>query len=64
MLDRVDVLDLSSRAQLVRWIGIIAHEYDTILMFGTFKALPTGLPAGIAAYWLEDGEIAGTSEAA
>jgi hypothetical protein len=59
MLDRVDVLDLPGRAQLLDWMDVLAFEgvIDTALLFGTFKALPTGLADTITAFWVENGGI-------
>lgn len=66
MLDRIDVLDLSGRAQLLEWIDSLAYNdvLDTALLFGTLKALPEGLPDTITAYWVEGGMIAGAREQA
>lgn len=59
MLDRVDVLDLPGRAQLLDWMDVLAFDgiIDTALLFGTFKALPTGLADTITAFWVENGGI-------
>lgn len=59
MLDRVDVLDLPGRAQLLDWMDVLAFDgiIDTALLFGTFKALPTGLADTITAFWIENGAI-------
>ena len=63
MLDRVDVLDLPGRAQLLEWVDNLAflNLVDTVLLFGTFKALPTGLADTVTAYWIENGTIAGST---
>lgn len=60
MLDRVDVLDLPGRAQLLEWMDALAYNdvIDTALLFGTFKALPEGLADTVTAYWVENGMIA------
>ena len=60
MLDRVDVLDLPGRAQLLDWLDVLAFEgvIDTALLFATLKALPEGLPDTISSYWVEGGTIA------
>lgn len=65
MLDRVDVLDLPGRQQLLDWMDALAdlHLIDTALLFGTFKALPTGLADTITAFWVEGGAIAGSTSA-
>lgn len=66
MLDRVDVLDLPGRAQLLEWMDALAYNnvVDSVLLFGTFKALPEGLADTISAYWVENGMIAGAREQA
>lgn len=65
MLDRVDVLDLPGRVQLLDWMDVLAFNdvVDTALLFGTFKALPTGLADTITAFWIEGGAIAGSTSA-
>lgn len=63
MLDRVDVLDLPGRAQLLEWVDSLAHFkiIDTALLFGTFKALPQDLADTVTAYWVENGKITSIS---
>ena len=64
VLDRVDVLDLRSRVQLIKWmVSIGKSEYETILMFATLKE-PPALPPSIKIYWMEGGAIAEQEEAA
>jgi hypothetical protein len=65
MLDRVDVLDLPGRAQLLDWMDVLAFEglIDTALLFGTFKAMPTGLADTITAFWVENGGITASTTA-
>jgi ABC-type hemin transport system ATPase subunit len=65
MLDRVDVLDLPGRAQLLEWVDSLAYHnvIDTALLFGTFKALPEGLADTVTSYWIENGKVAATSTA-
>lgn len=65
VLDRMDVLDLSGRGELIAWLGVLAdnEELDTALVFGTLKALPTGLPHSTQAHWIENG-VAGQLQAA
>jgi hypothetical protein len=65
MLDRVDVLDLPGRAQLLEWVDSLAFNniIDTVLLFGTFKALPEGLADTVTSYWVDNGTIAATSTA-
>jgi hypothetical protein len=66
MLDRFDVLDLPGRAQCLEWLDSLAFNgvMDTILLFGTLKALPDNLADTITAYWVQDGAIAGAREQA
>jgi hypothetical protein len=44
---------------LLDWMDVLAFEgvIDTALLFGTFKALPTGLADTITAFWVENGGI-------
>lgn len=64
LLDRVDVLDLTGRGQLLDWMDVLASNdlLDTALLFGTFKTMPTGLFDTIEAFWVEDGRIAGQAQ--
>lgn len=64
MLDRFDVLDMPGRAQCLEWLDSLAFNdvMDTVLLFGTLKALPDNLADTISAYWVEDGMIAGSRE--
>jgi hypothetical protein len=57
VLDRLDVLDLKGREDLLYWLSLIAEygEIDTALVFGTMKALPAKLPDLIGAHWIEGG---------
>ena len=66
VLDRLDVLDLKGREDLIAWLDILAQdgEINTALIFGTLKALPPTLPPTIAAHWLENGVVANLREAA
>jgi hypothetical protein len=66
MLDRFDVLDMPGRAQCLEWLDCLAFNavLDTILLFGTLKALPDNLADTIEAYWVEGGLIAGAREQA
>jgi hypothetical protein len=59
LLDRMDVLDLPSRAQLLLWLNdrASAGHINTAIVCATMKAKPTGLPDGIEAHWLADGVI-------
>lgn len=59
LLDRMDVLDLPGRAQLLMWLDSRAYEghLSTAIVCGTMKAKPSGLPDTISAYWLADGTL-------
>lgn len=58
-LDRIDVLDLPARASLIGWLSHLAAagQLQSTILFGTLKALPSGLPAQCEAFWIEQGEI-------
>lgn len=61
MADEWDMLDLPSRKAYLTWLFRIADygQIETVLLFGTLKQLPSGLPEDlIKCYWLEDGVIA------
>lgn len=64
MLDRMDVLDLPGRGQLLGWLDMLAEDgqIETALLFATLKGLPTGLPATISANWIEAGTLTGYGE--
>jgi hypothetical protein len=66
VLDRLDVLDLKGREDLIAWLDILAknNEINTALIFGTLKALPVNLPKTMTAHWLENGVVAQLKEAA
>lgn len=57
VLDRVDVLDLTGRADLVEWLSEWAGlgEIETALLFATLKGLPADLPRDVEAHWIERG---------
>lgn len=57
VLDRVDVLDLPGRDDLLFWLDGMAEagEIETCLLFATLKALPMKLPDSIEAVWLDGG---------
>jgi hypothetical protein len=57
ILDRMDVLDLSNRARLVKWLMGVADDHNNILLIGTLKE-PPKLPANVKVHWLENGEEA------
>ncbi|MBY0483471.1 hypothetical protein [Nitrosomonas sp.] len=61
MIDEFDLLDIPSRKAYLTWLFSIADygHIETVLLFGTLKQLPSGLPEDlIKCYWLEDGVIA------
>lgn len=66
VLDRFDVLDAKGREDLIYWLDAMAAEglLDTALVFGTMKALPTGLPETITPVWIEGGIVGEMREAA
>jgi hypothetical protein len=57
MLDRIDVLDLNGRVELLEWLHerAAAGAINTALLFATLKQPPAGLPDTIQAVWLKDG---------
>lgn len=65
-LDRVDVLNLAGRADLIDGIDALAEKgfVDTALLFGTFKKLPNlaQFPQ-VTGFWVENGTIATQQEA-
>jgi len=63
-LDRIDVLDLTNRGRLLKWIHGVCAEHKTILLFGTLKEAPQKLPQTIGLHWLEDGQDTTTAKAA
>lgn len=66
VLDRLDVLDMKGREDLIAWLDVLAQdgEINTALIFGTLKALPANLPKTMTAHWLENGVVAQLKEAA
>lgn len=60
LLDCFDVLDLPGRADLIAWLDVLAEagEVDSVFLFGTLKAEPTGLPASIGTHWIDSGMTA------
>lgn len=63
-LDRIDVLDLSNRMRLLKWIHNVCTDHKTILLFGTLKEAPTKLPPTIGLHWLDAGADASAAKAA
>ena len=63
VLDRVDVLQISARGDLLAWLDELAEfgDLDTAIAFGTLKQIPTGLSASTSAFWIESGTVAQAS---
>jgi len=55
IIDRFDVLHPNDRAGVVKWLVKISGQHDTIILLGTLKVPPTGLPETIQTIWLDDG---------
>lgn len=57
VLDRVDVLDIGGREDLLFWLDDMTSsgQIETALLFATLKALPANLPDNIEAVWIENG---------
>ena len=60
LLDRFDCLDLQGRSDLIAWMDVLADagEVDSVFLFGTLKAEPTGLPVSIGTHWIDSGMAA------
>lgn len=59
MLDEIDILEIPARGELLMWLSDRATSggLNNVLLFGTLKQAPTGLPDNIRAFWLENGVI-------
>jgi ABC-type cobalamin/Fe3+-siderophores transport system ATPase subunit len=57
-LDRMDVIDIPSRAELMKWLNTLASSkaIDTAIVCATLKISPK-LPANFQSIWLENGVI-------
>lgn len=55
LLDRVDVLDMQGRAELIEWALQRGQQERQTIMFATLKQPPE--IDGVTAYWLERGEV-------
>lgn len=66
VLDRFDVLDAKGREDALYWLDGMAQDgkLDSCLIFGTLKALPSGLPETIQPVWIEAGAAGEIREAA
>ncbi len=61
LFDRFDVLDLPARSEALGWFSTMAGEGEvgTLIVAGTLKALPVGLPTDtFQSFWIENGEAA------
>ncbi len=65
MTDELDLLDAPSRITFIKWVDSLARSNDieTVMVFGTLKTPPTGLPSSIETHWISNGVI-GSLEAA
>lgn len=65
LADEFDLLDAPSRITFIKWVDSLArsNEIETVIVFGTLKTQPTGLPSTIEAHWISNGVI-GALEAA
>jgi energy-coupling factor transporter ATP-binding protein EcfA2 len=59
LLDRMDVLQISARGDLLSWLDELAEfgDLDTAITFGTLKQIPTGLSVSTSAFWIESGSV-------
>jgi hypothetical protein len=66
LLDRMDVLNLQGRKEVLEWMDILASEgiIDTSLLFATLKAMPASLPETITSFWVKKGEVMGQEKRA
>lgn len=57
VLDRMDVLDLAGRSELLGWLDVLAEngEIDTALLFATLKQPPAGLGERVQVEWIDAG---------
>lgn len=56
VLDRFDVLELKARGQLLGMLCKLIQlgTMDTIIMLGTMKEIPAGLPAEVTGVWIKN----------
>lgn len=66
LLDRMDVLQISARGDLLAWLDELAEfgDIDTAIAFGTLKQLPSGLADTTRAHWIESGTLSTTEATA
>jgi hypothetical protein len=55
IIDRFDVLHPADRGGVINWLVRVSGQHDTIILLGTLKNPPTGLPETIQTIWLDDG---------
>lgn len=62
LLDRMDVLMIPARGDLLAWLDELADfgDLECAFAFGTLKQLPSGLASTTSAFWIEKGSIATT----
>jgi hypothetical protein len=56
VLDRFDVLELKARGQLLNMLCDLVRlgSMDSVIMLGTMKEKPEGLPAEVTAHWISN----------
>lgn len=61
VLDRFDVLELKARGQLLGMLCELVRlkSIDSVIMLGTMKEKPTGLPAEVTAHWISNNILEG-----
>ncbi|MER2511999.1 MAG: AAA family ATPase [Nitrosomonas ureae] len=59
MIDEWDLLDMPSRSTYLNWLIDLSenNEIDSVILFGTLKMQPTGLPSTISSFWIENGVV-------
>lgn len=64
VLDRADVVVGPERDRLLYWLDDLTYtgQIDTALVFMSLKTPPAGLPEGIEAFWVEDGQVAAAAQ--
>lgn len=60
LLDEADILEPAQRPPLMLWLEDLAQagDVDTVLVFMTLKAAPSGLPQMITPHWIQGGVLA------
>jgi hypothetical protein len=64
VLDRADVVVGAERDRLLYWLDDLAYakQIDTALVFMSLKTPPAGLPEGIEAFWVADGQVTAAAQ--